>query len=190
MVQTPWYVVQVRAGKEAQTCQLIESIVDVASELTTLCGSNDAVLTECFVPQFQTQIKLHGRWTNTLKPMFPGYVIAATEHIEMLSGALASVPQFTRVLKAGETFVPLADHERALIDALTVFGKRTVDLSWAVVEDGLLTVARGPLMYREGWIKSFNRRRSTAVLETEMLDRVVTARVGLAVVGSVAQVPA
>ena len=186
MAQIPWYVVQVSAGKEAQTCHLVESIVNA---MPKSCGFDGPLLAECFVPRFQTQIKLHGHWTNILKPMFPGYVVAATEHIDLLSGALASVPQFTRVLKAGEAFVPLASHERAFIDLLTVCGNRTVDLSWAVAEGDSLTVTCGPLVHREGWIKSLNRHRSLAFLEVEMLGQTVAARVGLAVVSSAAHVP-
>lgn len=61
-----WYVIQVINGREDVMRERIERMVPASA------------MQELFYPQFQTEIKVHGEWVNTTKPLFPGYLICDT----------------------------------------------------------------------------------------------------------------
>ena len=61
-----WYVIQVINGREDVMRERIERMVPAGA------------MQELFYPQFQTEIKVHGDWVNTTKPLFPGYLICET----------------------------------------------------------------------------------------------------------------
>ena len=62
-----WYVIQVINGREDVMRERIEHMVPAGA------------MQELFYPQFQTEIKVHGEWVNTTKPLFPGYLICDTQ---------------------------------------------------------------------------------------------------------------
>lgn len=117
-------------------------------------------------------------------------MIVATEHIGRVKRLLREVPEYTRVLNMGESFVPLADGERAWIDAFTRKGERCVPMSMGVMEGDHVVVVSGPLMGREAYIKSVNRHRSIAYVELEICGRRVTTKVGLGIVSRAKDIPA
>lgn len=55
-----WYVIQVINGREDVMRERIERMVPAGA------------MQELFYPQFQTEIKVHGEWVKTTKPLFPG----------------------------------------------------------------------------------------------------------------------
>lgn len=61
-----WYVIQVINGREDVMRERIERMVPAGA------------MQELFYPQFQTEIKVHGEWVDTTKPLFPGYLICDT----------------------------------------------------------------------------------------------------------------
>ena len=61
-----WYVIQVINGREDVMRERIERVVPASA------------MQELFHPQYQTEIKIHGEWVNTTKPLFPGYLICDT----------------------------------------------------------------------------------------------------------------
>lgn len=165
-----WYAVQVAPGKEEPTCRLMRRLVGADS------------LSEVFVPRYECQKKVRGQWRACRPVLFPGYVIAVTPSVEALRLRLRGVPEFTRVLAMGETYLPLGDADRAWIESLTSAGQRTVPMSQGVVEGDRVVVTSGPLVGREGWISAVNRQKGLAFLEVEMFGRRLKTRVGLAIV--------
>lgn len=143
-----WYVIQVINGREDVMRERIERIVPAGA------------MQELFYPQFQTEIKVHGEWVNTTKPLFP------------------------RVLSQDGQFVPLAKEEVQLIGGFTHRGDRVVPMSEALKDGDQVVVTAGPLLGHEGLIKTINRRKCTAYLELDLCGRRVTTRVGLAVLSS------
>lgn len=144
------------------------------------------LLSDCFTPRYQTQMKVRGTWQTCTKVLFPGYLIVDTDQVEELHQALTRVPELTRVLSMGNKFVPLTDEEVAWIGAFANDADHVVPMSTGVVEefaDGeRIVVTDGPLKGREALIKSVNRRKSLAFLEIEMFGRKMTTRVGLGIV--------
>ena len=82
----------------------------------------------------------------------------------------------------GETFAPLDEADKALICAFTQKEDRTVKMSFGVMEGDRVVVTAGPLLGREGWIRSVNRHKNLAFLEIEMFGRTLRTKVGLGVV--------
>ena len=96
---------------------------------------------ELFYPQFQTEIKVHGEWVNTTKPLFPGYLICDTADPRTVQQYLLRMDDFARVLSQDGQFVPLAKEEVQLIGGFTHRGDRVVPMSEAL-KDGDQVVGR------------------------------------------------
>ena len=99
-----WYVIQVINGRE-----------DVMRERMVPAGA----MQELFYPQFQTEIKVHGEWVNTTKPLLPGYLICDTADPRTVQQYLLRMDDFARVLSQDGQFVPLAKEEVQLIGSFT-----------------------------------------------------------------------
>lgn len=81
-----WYVIQVINGREDVMRERIERMVPAG------------VMQELFYPQFQAEIKVHGEWVNTTKPLFPGYLICDTAEPRTVQQYLLRMDDFARVL--------------------------------------------------------------------------------------------
>lgn len=171
-VELVWYVIQVINGREDVMRERIERMVPAVA------------MQELFYPQFQTEIKVHGEWVNTTKPLFPGYLICDTADPRTVQQYLLRMDDFARVLSQDGQFVPLAKEEVQLIGGFTHRGDRVVPMSEALKDGDQVVVTAGPLLGHEGLIKTINRRKSTAYLELNLCGRRVTTRVGLAVLSA------
>lgn len=167
-----WYVIQVINGREDVMREHIERVVPAGATQ------------ELFYPQYQTEIKVHGEWVNTTKPLFPGYLICDTADPRTVQQYLLRMDGFARVLAQDGQFVPLAKEEVQLIGGFTHRGDRVVPMSEALKDGDQVVVTAGPLLGHEGLIKTINRRKSTAYLELDLCGRRVTTRVGLAVLSA------
>lgn len=94
-----WYVIQVINGREDVMRERIERMVPAGA------------MQELFYPQYQTEIKVHGEWVNTTKPLFPGYLICDTADPRTVQQYLLRMDDFARVLSQDGQFVPLAKIE-------------------------------------------------------------------------------
>lgn len=171
-----WYVIQVQTGHELAMCDLIER--NLASDRGQAARE---LLDECFSPQFKTRRKYQGEWRDVTKLLLPGYIIAVTAMPAELALRLRRIPEFTRLLNMGETFVPLNDSERGWIDAFTKKGDRVVPMSLAVKDGDTIVVTEGPLRGHEGMIVRVNRRKCLAFLEFQIGGKRITSMVGLGI---------
>lgn len=146
-----WYVIQVINGREDVMRERIERMVPAGA------------MQELFYPQFQTEIKVHGEWVDTTKPLFPGYLICDTSDPRTVQQYLLRMDDFARVLSQDGRFVPLAKEEVQLIGGFTHRGDRVVPMSEALKDGDQVVVTAGPLLGHEGLIKTINRRKSTAL---------------------------
>lgn len=129
-----WYVVQVINGREDVMRERIEHLVPASAML------------ELFYPQFQTEIKVHGEWVDTTKPLFPGYLICDTADPRTVQQYLLRMDDFARVLSQDGQFVPLAKEEVQLIGGFTHRGDRVVPMSEALKDGDQVVVTAGPLL--------------------------------------------
>ena len=175
-----WYVMQVSGGREQRLCELIER---TSAQQDLLSDEDDYHLVEeCFSPRYRTRLKFGGQWQDVEKPLLPGYVVVVTRHPNALSRWLRKVPEFTRLLAMGESFVPLRDDERAWIDEWTTYGDRTVPISIAYRKGDDLVVTEGPLKGHEGKIVRVIRKKCQAQVALHVDGKRITTTVGLAIV--------
>ena len=132
-----WYVIQVINGREDIMRERIEHMVPAGA------------MQELFYPQFQTEIKVHGEWVKTTKPLFPGYLICDTADPRTVQQYLLRMDDFARVLAQDGQFVPLAKEEVQLIGGFTHRGDRVVPMSEALKDGDQVVVTAGPLLGHE-----------------------------------------
>ena len=178
-----WYVVQVTTGQEQQVCDLVTRIAAKEGEQPDAhVGPGKPLLQECLVPTYETERKYHGEWQTRRYKLFPGYVIAVTDHVDLLNRQLRSVRTFTRILGNEDAFIPLDRAEMAFIDSFTSQRHRVIRMSHAVKEGDTVRVTDGPLVGQEASIRKVNRRKGTAIVEMAMFGRTLQVEIGLAVV--------
>ena len=197
MPKSRWYVIQVPSGRERTMAQAIRRVATEtqaaqSAELVAqgVDAESEPILEECFSPRFQTQKKVHGAWEYVEEPLFPGYLIAVTARPDALKLALRRVPEFTRLLAVGETFVPLSESDQDLINTFTREGWRCAPMSFGVADGDRVVVTGGPLIGKEALIKRVNRRKSLAYLEFQICGRTVTTKVGLGILAKKDVLPA
>ena len=165
-----WYVIQVITGRVHKT---VEDILDVVPH---------EVLQECFFPQFTTEIKIKGQWVAIDKPMFPGYLIAVTDDPYGLDRELRKLSLFARIVSQGRVLLPLDQGDIKIIDSCTQPGNRVIPMSRGFKVGDSVSIDQGPLVGQQARIKRINRRKSTALIEFNLCGRIVSARMGLALI--------
>ena len=127
MRKAEWYVVQVQTGREDKACKAIQRLGRNDAEQDT----DEVLLEECFSPTYAFRRKEHGEWVPKEARLLPGYVIAVTSEPWELQRVLCATPEFTRLVKMGETFIPLSADDRSWIERWTKEGDRTIPISVA-----------------------------------------------------------
>ncbi len=165
-----WYVIQVKAGEEKRTLNLIGRLVD------------EALIKECFIAQYEVKKKYQGVWKLRTEIFFPGYLFVFTEDAERLAHAIAQIPTFTRLLGNESQFIPLSTYEIALIESFMGSGERIVQMSEGIIENDKVIITRGPLMNHTAIIKKVDRHKRLAYLQAEMFGQIVKLKVGLEII--------
>lgn len=177
MPKAQWYVIQVVGGREDHIVRRIQA--ECAPKLGE--PPNPDLLQECFTPRFRTQHKIQGTWFDIEKLLLPGYVIAVTTDPYALTIRLSRIPELTRIVTMGGTFVPLRDEDRTWLEETTKQGDRVVPMSVAYKDGDTVIITDGPLKGKEGQITRINRSKSLAIVELRAGSVRITAHVGLAV---------
>lgn len=163
-------VIQVVTGRERRTAERISEAVPYG------------FLQECFFPQYTTEIKVKGQWVLTNRPMLPGYLIAVTEEPYILDRELKKLGFPARLLSQNNVFLPLDRSYVNIIDSCTEPGHRIVPMSRGFKDGDTVMINQGPLVGQQVKIKRINRRKSTALVEFNLCGRIVSARMGLALI--------
>lgn len=161
-----WYVIQVRTGTEESVRKQCERLVD------------HQAMERCFIP-YQEQLKRYmGQWHKEMMPLFPGYVFADSQDVDLLFGELKRVTGLTKLLGTGSAIVPLTSEEIAILKRL---GKeeQIVTISKGLIADNQVKILEGPLKELEGAICKIDRHRRKAWLELVMFGRIQRVEVGL-----------
>ena len=110
-----WYVIQVINGREDVMRERIEHVVPTGA------------MQELFYPQFQTEIKVHGEWVNTTKPLFPGYLICDTSDPRTVQQYLLRMDDFARVLQIPDKCVISAIMGSREVNTIGIHAKDLAD---------------------------------------------------------------
>lgn len=161
-----WYVMQVRTGTEANICRQCDARIP------------EAILQKCFIPYYEEQKRIRGKWTTLQKVLFPGYVFLITYKVEELFQHLKHVEGLTKLLGTGEEIIPISEKET---NFLLSFGgeDQVVEMSRGIIEGAQVVIQSGPLQGKEGLIRKIDRHKRKAYLEMEMFGRIQRVEVGL-----------
>ncbi len=182
-----YYVLQVGAGKEKKTEQIIRNMVEAA------------LFSACFHPLRHEKKKIHGRWTHVYSALIPGYVFLQTDDIEALYGALRHVPAFLKLLgtvnpEGNCVFCHLPAEEEAWLKQIAgiAFDAQQSEMS-PVVElsqvgftvNDKVRILSGPLLNFAGRVRRIDLHRRYAEVEVEFMQQKSTLRLGIEIVEKV-----
>lgn len=164
-----WYAVQVYTGQEEKMLKLCDS--HVASELSV----------QFFCPKYEASYKKKGVRTVVKRVLFPGYLFLDTEQIEETYLKLKKFPEFTKILKMGEDYIPLTEEEKNFIkkhgNADYIF-----EMSRGYMEGDEIIITEGAFVGYEGKLKYVDRHNRYGAIEVEMFGRITEMKFGLEIV--------
>ena len=166
-----WYVIWTTTGSELKLDLWIKEYVP------------NEYYDDCFVPLIDQNKKVNGVWKTVHKTLFPGYMFVNTdsEKIEPFAERIKHSDQFAVVLSTDDRFTPVSNEEVFLIE--NAFANNGVlGSSIGIIEGDMVKILSGPLIGKEGLIKSINRHKRTAIIELNMFGRISTIKIGLEII--------
>lgn len=166
---TMWYAVQVYTGQEEKMLKLCETYVALNFSVQFFC------------PKYEASYKKKGIRTVVKRILFPGYLFLDTEQIEEIYLQLKKFPEFTKILKMGEDYIPLTEEEKNFIkkhgNADYIF-----EMSRGYIEGDEIIITEGAFAGYEGRLKYVDRHNRYGVIEVEMFGRITEMKFGLEIV--------
>lgn len=164
-----WYVVQVRTGTEEKIKNQCLKTID------------REILAQCFVPYYEEKKRYQGTWHTEKRILFPGYLFMVSEQLTELYKGLRKVIGMTKLLGTGGEVVPLTEEEVDLLKKMGA-GKKPMELSTGVIENGIVMITDGPLAGMEGCIRKIDRHKRKAWLQIELFGRTLEMEAGLEII--------
>lgn len=142
-----WYAVRVPEGREATT----------AAKLRALIPAD--LMSDAFQITKERWFKRAGSWSLQAKPLFPGWVIVATDDARALDQALRGLTLNVRLASGdGRTFIPMDKSAQAFYEGAMDAGHCLRNSVGLLGANGL-RVVEGPLTGREADVSRFDRHR-------------------------------
>lgn len=164
-----WYVVWTVTGKEESARTEIGKMLPQES------------YSRCFIPKRKESRKRGTERIKVDRILFPGYLFIETDDAETVFFYLKKLPQYAKLLRAGEDFIPVAPEEEAWLRKLMKNGE-TVEISVGMIANQTIRVTEGPLRGMEGFIRRVDRHKRKAWLRLEMFGRTLDVCMGLEIV--------
>ena len=165
-----WYVLSIQSGREMKVKEEIGNLTSNRYHL--------------FIPRRELFHRFNGVYQKVIRPLFPGYLFIYKK-IEALLTDLQSSHLNGRIhpVMFDRKFAMVRESEMALLMKITG-PTGLVKISQAsLCKDRRVVINSGPLKDLSGSILSINKRKRKAVLQVELLNRMVRVTVGLEVVG-------
>ena len=142
-----WYLLKVRVGSEAATCERLLRAVP-----------RDLLL-DCFPLVKERWFKRAGAWSLQRATAYRGYAFAVTADPAGLAKALSRLSVQAEIAGAdGRAWMPLAPDAQEWFERC-MDADHVLRSSTAVIVDGVLHVKEGPLMGQEDRISKVDRHR-------------------------------
>jgi transcription termination/antitermination protein NusG len=155
----PFYAIQVRTGGEARFLQHARRPAEA--------GAGAALVW----PRRNLRIRRAGTWSDSLAPVFPGYLFVRAARVdEALFAALRPAPGFLRFLPSNDRIQPLGPGDQQLLSHFLSFGEILDRSLVRFDEDRRIRVVSGPLKGLEGRIVRVDRRKQRARVRLEMYE--------------------
>ena len=159
------YVLQTLSGDE-------KKLLDRCRK--TICKDDE----EAFVPTIERKRKYKGVEKTVRAAMFPGYVFFRTGDPVALFFKMKTVPYLSKLLRVNEEMLHVTPEEDEVISRLG--GEdHNAEESTGVIEDGKLTILKGPLKDFSGDIVRIDRHKKTATIALDFLGERRNLTIGL-----------
>ena len=164
-----WYAMQVMSGSENLVKGLCLKMID------------PDLLKQCFYLQYEASYKKQGVRQLIKKVLFPGYLFIDTENIEQVEKQLWRVPELTKVLKVGQTSIPLSQAEQNFIqkhsnnEYVFTMSKGYMTGDYVKIEEGAFAGYYGQLLH-------IDRHNRYGIMEVTMAGRRIQMEFGLEIV--------
>ncbi len=182
-----WYVLFVKTNKENKVIQ----DVTVFYNSLQLAYRFEAFYLESEYYYRNKQERILGRHYRK-RPLMPGYVfietnMPAVEFLGKYSYFVSTSADIIKILKYNDfDEIALPEEERLRFEFL-YRGKRCLEHSIGYITGDKIVVQGGPLVGREGLIKHINRHNREAIIEFEMFNQQITAKVALEIVSKTSE---
>lgn len=164
-----WYVLQVRAGMEEKIKMQCLKVI-----------SRD-ILEQCFIPYYKEKKKYQGAWHIKERILFPGYIFMVSSQLKELYENIHKIIGVAKLIGTGREIIPLKEEEVNFLKRIGI-EEGVIEISIGIIENGVVTVVRGPLIGFERYIRKIDRHKRKAWLEIEVFNRVVEMEVGLEII--------
>jgi transcriptional antiterminator NusG len=130
-------------------------------------------------PRRSLRIRRRGRWTDTLAPIFSGYVFILADRIEPeLYWSLRKTPGFFRFLKSNQDIVALPEGDARVLRKLLAYGEVVGKSVADFDENNRIRVLDGPLKGLEGQIVKVDRRKGRVKVKLDLYEESHTVDFG------------
>lgn len=170
-----WYVLKTAEGKEEKACE--------ACRRAFPAGSYSHV----FVPYYVSPYHRDGQWSETRKPLFPGYIFADADESgaeEIKDILLYHIPNIAKPVCVGDDFVPIYSDEQELLESL-MDKDHIVGISNGNLVDNRVVVDEGPLRGYADKVCWFDRHKRMASIETSLHGNKRRIKMGLLLVNRI-----
>ncbi len=170
------YVIHTTSGKE-------DELIDKIHRESTRQGD----YADVFCVRRRVWKKFKGKWQEVSERLFPGYVFIETDKPKAVQEMLFMMEGYGRLLgQKGEhttNFIPLKEHEEALMYAYMGKESHSVDISKIKVLEGKkVQIVDGPLLGQEGRIKKIDLHKRIAQVEVTLFNQTHTVHLGIEIV--------
>ena len=177
-----WYILFVHTNSERR----------VISDITDFAKANKlSYEIEAFVPQSEYYYRNKksreiGRQYRK-RPLFPGYVFIETnmeskEFLKFFGQYIHDSADIIKILRYGESDeIAITLEERRRFEYLFK-GKRCIEYSKGFIIGDKVIIENGPLIGHEGNIRYINRHNREAIIEIELFEKTLSAKVALEIV--------
>lgn len=125
-----------------------------------------------YFPKRKLSIRKQGKTTDSIMPIFPGYIFLETESVDTeLFGIMRTTAGFTRFLKSNKDITPLTGKDLAVLQHFLQFGSVAESSKVYFDENHKIIVKSGPLKGLEGLIVKVDKRKHRAKVRIEFAEQ-------------------
>ncbi|KAF6582996.1 MULTISPECIES: antiterminator LoaP [Paenibacillus] len=174
----PWYALFIENGKE----EIVQRFIRMYFTESSLIS---------IVPRRKIPEKKEGIMVNSLRLLFPGYILIKTDMTEEIYYTLNKIPCLYKIVsqgchyskKEGFHLSTISDAEIDLIQQL-INENEVIDYSQIYVEGSKVTVQSGPLTGLEAIIKKIDKHKKRAKIRLNFMKSERTVDVGIEIISN------
>jgi len=173
MNQPSWYAIFVITGQERRVKERLENIF--ADQI------------EFLVPKRKLKERRNGVWRETLKTVYPGYVLALGEIGIQDVAKINRTTGVIRLLTDEHGPQKITEKDSQILEKM-LDAQGVIDYSTILVKDSKITVTEGPLVSMEGLVQSVDVRKGRVKVKLKFFGEARIVDLGVKFVNVSAEV--